>query len=94
MDSFATRYGKSLCDRIAGTARHKILCSSLQRPLNYQMLIFCAVKEYCKSSIEEITFLTIDKEDMVPVRENLKPWYKLGDTVPGTKSCLHFVPTC
>ena len=34
----------------------------------------------------------INKEDMVAVRENLKPWYELGDTVPGTRSCHHFVP--
>ena len=50
-------------------------------------------KESCKSSIKGITFLTIDKEDMVALRGNLKPWYQLGDTVPGTKSYHHFVPT-
>ena len=25
--------------------------------------------------------------------ENLKPWYELGDTIPGSMSCHHFVPT-
>ena len=35
----------------------------------------------------------IDKEDMVAVKENLKHRYELGDTVPGTMSCHHFVPT-
>ena len=55
--------------------------------------MFHAVKEYCKSSIEGITFQTIDKEDMVAVRENLKLWYELGDTVPGTRSCRYLVPT-
>ena len=56
--------------------------------------MFHAVKEYCKSSIEGITFLAINKEDMVAVRENLKLWYELGDTVPGTRSCHHFVLRC
>ena len=30
---------------------------------------------------------------MVAVRENLKPWYELGYTVPSTRSCHQFVPT-
>ena len=67
-------------------------CVSLQRPVNNQILTLCAVKEYCNSSIEGITFLTIDKEDMVAVRENLKPGYELSDTVPSNRSCHHFVP--
>ena len=55
--------------------------------------MLCAVKEYCKSPIEGIAFLTIIKEDMVAVRENLKPWYELVDTVPGTWSFHHIVST-
>ena len=43
----------------------KILLVSSQRPVNNQILMFCAVKEYCKSSIEEVTLLTISKKDMV-----------------------------
>ena len=35
----------------------------------------------------------IVKEDMVAVRENLKPWYELVDTVPGTWSFHYIVPT-
>ena len=88
---FATSHGKSPCNGIGGKC--KILRASLQRPVNNQILTFCAVKEYCKSYIEGIAFLTIDKEDMVAVRENLRPWYELGDTIPGTRSCHHFVPT-
>ena len=70
-----------------------MLRAGLQRPVNNQILIFCAVKEYCKSPIEGITFLTIDKEDMVAARENLKPQYELDVTILGTRSCHHFVPT-
>ena len=90
---FAKSHWKSLCDRIGGTVKCKILCANLQRPVNNQILAFHAIKEYCKSSIEGITFLTIDKEDVVAVRENLKSRYELDDTVPGSRSCHHFVPT-
>ena len=54
--------------------------------------MFHAVEECCKSK-GEITLLTIDKGDMVALRENLKPWYELGDTVPGMRNCDHFAPT-
>ena len=89
----ATSHWKSPCDGIDSTVKCEKLFASLQRPVNNQILTFHAVKEYCKSSIARITFLKINKEDMVAVRENLKPWYELGDMVPGTRSCHHFVPT-
>ena len=54
---------------------------------------FRKLKEYGKSSIEGITFLTIDKEDMVAVRETLNPRYELDDAVHGTRSCHHFFLT-
>ena len=68
---FAASYGKSPSDGIGSTVKCKILHASLQRPVNNQILMFHAVKESWKSSIEGI-FLMIDK---VAVRENLKPWY-------------------
>ena len=55
--------------------------------------MFRAVEVYCKSSIKGITFLTINKEDMVAVSENLKLWYELGDTVPASRRCHHSVQT-
>ena len=90
---FATSHGKSPCDGIGGTVKRKVLRASLQRPVTNQILTFRVVEEYCKSSIDGITFLTIDKEDMVAVRERLEIRYQLGDTVPGTRSCHHFIPT-
>ena len=68
---FAASYGKSPSDGVGSTVKCKILHASLQRPVNNQILMFHAVKESWKSSIEGI-FLMIDK---VAVRENLKPWY-------------------
>ena len=90
---FATSHRKSPCDGIGATFKRKILRAGLQRPVNNQILIFWAIKEYWKSPIEGITFLTIDKEDMVAARENLKPRYELDVTILGTRSCHHFVPT-
>ena len=81
-------HGKSPCDRISVIVKHKILRASLQKHVNNQILTFRAAKGYCKSSIEGITFLIINMEDMVAVRENLKLWYELGDT----RSCHHFTP--
>ena len=89
---FATSHGKSPGNRISNTVKCKIFCASLQKPANNQILTFCAVKEYCKSSIKEITFLKINKEDMVAVRENLKPPCELN-IAPATRSCHHFVQT-
>ena len=86
-----TSHGKSPCNGIGGTVKHKILHASLQRPVNNQFLTFGAVKQYCKSSIEGITPLMIDKEYMVAAREILEPQYELGDIVPGTRSCHHFL---
>ena len=90
---FATSHGKSSCDGIGGTVKRKILRVSLKRFVNNQILTFRVVKEYCEPSIERTTFLTMDMEHMVIVRENLKLRYELGDTVLGTRSCHHFVPT-
>ena len=42
---FATSHGKSSCDGICATVKCKILHASLQRHLNNQILLFCAVKE-------------------------------------------------
>ena len=90
---FATSHGKSLCDGIGGTVKRKVLRTSLQRPVDNQILTFRAIEDFCKTPITGVTFMVIDSQDMEPVRENLKSQYKLGDTVPGTRSCHHFVPT-
>ena len=81
---FATSHGKSPSNRISNTVKRKIFCASLQKPANNQILTFRAVKEYCKSSIKEIT--------LVAVRENLKPPCELN-IAPATRGCHHFVQT-
>ena len=89
---FATSHGKSPCDGIGGTVKRKIARTSLQRPVSDQILTFKAVEQFCNESLKGITFLTILKQDMVQVREELEKRYALGDTVPGTRSFHHVQP--
>ena len=65
---FCNKPWKSLCDTIFGNVKHKLLIASFQRPINNQTLKLRAVKGYWKMSMEGITFVTIDKEDMVAAR--------------------------
>ena len=57
-----------------------------------QILTFKAVEEYCNEHLDVITFLSIEKQDMVQIRADLEKRYSLGGTDPGTRSCHHFQP--
>lgn len=90
---FATSHGKSPCDGIGGTVKRKMARTSLQRPVNDQILTFQAVEKFCQEELQTIVFFSIYKEDMVAVRETMDKRYAEGDTVAGTRSCHHFEPT-
>ena len=89
---FATSHGKSPCDGIGGTVKRKIARTSLQRPVSDQILTFAAVEKFCSESFPSITFFSIYKNEMVPVRERLDKRYLNGDTISGTRSCHQFEP--
>ena len=89
---FATSHGKSPCDGIGGTVKRKMARTSLQRPVNDQILTFQAVEKFCEEELKAIVFFSIHKEDMVEVRKTMDKRYAEGDTVPGTRSCHHFEP--
>ena len=89
---FATSHGKSPCDGIGGTVKRKIARTSLQRPVSNQILTFEAVEKFCNESLTSITFLSIYKNEMAPVRERLNKRYLNGDTISGTRSCHQFEP--
>ena len=89
---FATSHGKSPCDGVGGTVKRKIARCSLQRPVNDQILTFSAVEKFCSEHLTTIKFFSIYKSEMVLVRETLEERYKKGSTIPGTRSCHHFVP--
>lgn len=60
------------------------MCVSLQRLVRDRILSFHAVEEFCKSSVEGVFFVVIEKEEMVEFPEELEARYSLGSTVPGT----------
>ena len=69
------------------------MCVSLQRLVRDRILSFHAVEEFCKSSVEGVFFVVIEKEEMVEFPEELEARYSLGSTVPGARICHHFQPT-
>ena len=89
---FATSHGKSPCDGVGGTVKRKMARTSLQRPVNDQILTFEAVEKFCREELKGIVFMSIYKDDMVEVRAKLEKRYEDGDTVAGTRSCHHFEP--
>ena len=60
--------------------------------MNDQILLFDKVMTFCTTSIKDITFFEISKDDMASVRERQKERYQLGNTVEGMRSSHHFVP--
>ena len=69
------------------------MCVSLQRLVRDRILLFDAVEEFCKSSVEGVFFVVIEIEEMVKFQEELEARYSLGSTVPGARICHHFQPT-
>ena len=88
---FATSHRKSPCEGIGGAVKHHDAKPSLQRPLNNQILDYCAAVEVCQE-MKSIIFFDIDKEDMVEVREKMEKRFEDAKTVPGTTSTHHFIP--
>ena len=89
---FATIHRKSPCDGIGGVVKRYVAKRSLQRPLNNQILDYKAFIELCKEEIKGITFFDISQSRMTDVRESLKIRFSKGKTIPGTRSCHHFIP--
>ena len=48
--------------------------------------------EYCKSAIEGINFILVEKEEVEEVRRSLTMRFKNESTVPGTRSFHQFIP--
>ena len=89
---FATSHGKSPCDGIGGVVKRHVAKRSLQRPLENQILDYKSMIELCRDEIKEIKFFEISQLDMLNIRQHLKVRFEKGRTLPGTRSCHHFVP--
>ena len=88
---FATSHGKSPCDGIGGTVKRKIARTSLQRPVNNQIL-FQGCRNLLRIIYQWHQILHYKKDDMTEIRKRLEKRYKLGSTVPGTRNSRYFEP--
>ena len=89
---FATSHGKSTCDGIGGTGKCLTARSSLHMQNSEQFPSAERMIDFCNSEINGIHFILIRKEEMEDVRKYLKLRYKLGSTVPGTRTYHCFIP--
>ena len=65
---------------------------SLQRPTSKQILSTETMFEYCKSAIEGIKSILIEKEEVEEARRSLTIRFENASTVPGTRSFHQFIP--
>ena len=89
LNFFATSHGKQLCDGIGGTGKRIVSKESLLRPTTKQILSFKSKFEYCKSAIEGIKFILVEKEEIEEVR-SLTLRIENTSTVLGTRSFHQF----
>ena len=89
---FAISHCKSAFDGIGRTVKHLTAQSSLQTQNNEQILSVERMLESCNSEINGIHVILIRTEEMEDVRKNLKLRYKMGSTVPGTRTYHCFTP--
>ena len=89
---FATSHGKAPCDGIGGVVKIYVAKRSLQRPLQNRILNYISMTELCRDEIKEIKFFEISQLDMLNICQHLKVRFENGRTLPGTRSCHHFVP--
>ena len=87
---FATSRGKSPCDGIGGTAKRLITQASLQRPLYEQIGTFRSLVDFCFSKIKITYFSVIYSKDMDSVRTAQELRFRIGKTIPGTRSYHYF----
>ena len=91
---FATSHGKYPCDGIGGSVKRHVAKRSLQRPLNNQILTYKQMLDVCNLKIKNITFIGIDKEQMIDVRkicllDSIKEKPSLEKEVITTSFLLH-----
>lgn len=89
---FATSHGKSPCDGIGGVIKRQAARTSLQRPLENQILTPYDLFSYCNSNISGIKTFYIPKEEVEIERKIQEERFKCAHTVAGTRDNHHFVP--
>ena len=62
---FETSHGKSPCDGLGGTAKWLTAKTSLQRPINNQILNAEEMYSYCTDEIKGIDFIYISRKNLM-----------------------------
>lgn len=90
---FATSHGKSACDGVGGTVKRKLANESLTRVKDNQITTAQEAFKFCSESIQGINFFYLPTTELEETRENLQVTrYKMGHTIPGTRSFHIFLP--
>ena len=84
--------GKSPCDGIAGTVKMLIACTSLQCPVNYQILSAKDMLKIIEDSISAIKFVYTPSQIIRSVRSVLVSRFSLAEVIPGTRGNHQFKP--
>ena len=64
----------------------------MQRAYENQILTANQLFHFCHSEVNGIKFFFVEKENSDVVRQELKPRFEMGKTVPGTRSYRHIFP--
>ena len=89
---FATSHGKSPCDGIGGTVKRLAARASLQWPIDNQILTPLNLYDFCKESITDISFIYVDSDEVVNIKDNQEKRFSTGNTVAATRDNHKFVP--
>ena len=89
---FATSHGKSACDGVGGTVKRKLAIESLSRIKQNQITTAYEAYNFCQQSVKGIKFFFLSKDETEQTRKHLQERFKVGHTIPGTRSFHVFIP--
>ena len=89
---FATSHGKNTCDGIGGTVKWLVPRTSLQSPLEGQILSVRQLFDWRMCNIQHITFFFVPAADVDSQRALLDDRFESARTIPGTRDNHSFVP--
>ena len=89
---FATSHGKNACDGIGGTLKRSVARTSLQRPLENQILTPLDFFNYCNKNMKHITMFYTPTKEVENSKEFLTPRFARTHTIQRTQKYHRFVP--
>ena len=88
---FATTHGKSPCGGLGGTTKRLTARTSLQCPIDRQILSVEEMFTFCEAQIDGIVCTFIKSETIVDVRQQKQKRYASAKTLPRTRSYHQFI---